>query len=143
MALLTLERVRYCYRNAYQTVYAVNGVDYAFEKGRFYAIVGASGSGKTTLLSLLAGLDVPTEGSVAFNGTATAKLDRDDYRLEIAPHLGHFQSPLLFFAFLCKYSRVPPNLWQDVGRSSESFLRTVALRFCLPFLIRLAHLLRL
>lgn len=82
MTLLTLEQVRYCYRNAYQTVYAVNGVDYAFEKGRFYAVMGASKSGKTTLLFLLEGLDVPTEGSVAFNGTATGNLDCDDYRLE-------------------------------------------------------------
>ena len=38
--------------------------------------------GKTTFLSLLAGLDVPTSGSITWNGTSTAELDRDAYRLE-------------------------------------------------------------
>lgn len=53
-----------------------------FQIRRFYAVMGASESGKTTLLLLLEGLDVPTEGSVSFNGTATGNLDCDDYRLE-------------------------------------------------------------
>ena len=47
-----------------------------------YAIIGSSGSGKTTFLSLLAGLDVPSAGSITWNGEATAQLDRDAYRLE-------------------------------------------------------------
>ncbi len=38
------------------------------ETGKMYAILGPSGSGKTTLLSLLGGLDVPTQGSVLFDG---------------------------------------------------------------------------
>ena len=33
-------------------------------------------------MSLLAGLDVPTSGSITWNGTSTAELDRDAYRLE-------------------------------------------------------------
>ena len=64
MAILTTNEMKYFYRNKYRTVYAVNGVSYEFEQGRFYAIVGASGCGKTTFLSVLAGLDLPTEGSV-------------------------------------------------------------------------------
>ena len=82
MALLTVDRVEYEYRSAYQTVRAVSGVSAEFEMGRLYAIVGASGSGKTTLLSLLAGLDVPSGGSVCYQGTPTSRLDRDGYRLE-------------------------------------------------------------
>jgi putative ABC transport system ATP-binding protein len=37
--------------------------------GESLAIVGASGSGKSTLLGLLAGLDVPSSGTVMLNGT--------------------------------------------------------------------------
>lgn len=82
MKSLRADEVVYTYRNKYQTVYALNGVNADFAQGQMYAIVGASGSGKTTLLSLLAGLDVPSTGSITWNGESTAKLDRDTYRLE-------------------------------------------------------------
>lgn len=45
--------------------------------GETVAIVGASGSGKSTLLGLLAGLDVPTRGSVRIFGTELFERDED------------------------------------------------------------------
>lgn len=80
MSILTANEVTYTYRTRYQTVHALNGVNCSFEPGKIYAIVGRSGSGKTTLLSLLAGLDLPDSGEISFNGTSTAKLNRDKYR---------------------------------------------------------------
>ena len=41
------------------------------------AIVGASGSGKSTLLSILAGLDVPSSGTVVVAGSDIFALDED------------------------------------------------------------------
>ena len=81
MTALTVNDVYYEYRNAYQTVKAVNGVSCQFEQGKVYAITGASGSGKTTLLSLLAGLDLPTKGTIELDGKSTKKLRRNKYRL--------------------------------------------------------------
>ena len=81
MSVLTANEVIYEYRNSYQTVRAVDGVSCEFEQGMVYAIVGSSGSGKTTFLSLLAGLDVPTSGSIGLDGCSTAEIDRDEYRL--------------------------------------------------------------
>ncbi len=82
MTTLTATNVSYEYRNAFQTVKAVNGVSCEFMQGKVYAIVGASGSGKTTFLSLLAGLDIPTSGSITLGDKTTAEMDRDTYRLE-------------------------------------------------------------
>ena len=81
MNTLISKQVTYEYRNAVQTVRAVNGVSCTFQQGHVYAIVGPSGSGKTTFLSLLAGLDVPTSGTIDLDGESTAKMNRDSYRL--------------------------------------------------------------
>ena len=55
----------------------LDGVGFAIAKGEAVAIVGASGSGKSTLLSLLAGLDVPSDGSVHLDGAPLSALDED------------------------------------------------------------------
>jgi len=46
-------------------------------EGESVAIVGASGSGKTTLLGLLAGLDLPSHGTIALAGADLNALDEE------------------------------------------------------------------
>jgi putative ABC transport system ATP-binding protein len=59
-------------------VEALRGVDVAFDRGTFTAIMGPSGSGKSTLLHILAGLDRPTAGWVEIAGERLDRLnDRD------------------------------------------------------------------
>lgn len=81
MGGLQARNVHYIYQSKYQKVHAVKGIDFTFEKGKFYAIVGKSGCGKTTFLSMLAGLDLPSEGEILFEGKSTAECNRDTYRL--------------------------------------------------------------
>lgn len=52
-------------------------IDFAVRTGEAVAIVGASGSGKSTLLGLLAGLDVPTGGTVRIQGEDLFAMDED------------------------------------------------------------------
>lgn len=80
MIKLKANSVEYAYKNKYHTVKAVDGIDYEFETGKFYAIVGKSGCGKTTFLSLLAGLDVPTGGDISIDGVKTTAMNRDNLR---------------------------------------------------------------
>ncbi len=50
------------------------------ESGQFLAVVGRSGCGKSTLLRLIAGLQKPATGIVAFDGFVSSGL-RDDVRI--------------------------------------------------------------
>ena len=53
-------------------------VSLCVHRGETVVITGRSGSGKSTLLGLLAGLDPPTAGSVAFEGRDFASLSAAD-----------------------------------------------------------------
>lgn len=74
-------KLGYTYQSKYQRTRALSGVTCSFERGKVYAVTGKSGSGKSTFLSLLAGLDVPTEGNLYINGKEIREIDRDKYRM--------------------------------------------------------------
>lgn len=79
MTLLQLQNVTYRYKNTAEAVlYQIN---YHFEPGKFYSIIGESGAGKSTLLSLLAGLDSPVEGSILFQGEDIRKKGYSYHRM--------------------------------------------------------------
>lgn len=61
MPILTLSHLSYTYEGERSPVF--ENLNYSFEEGRIYAVVGRSGAGKTTLLSLLSGLTRPTGGT--------------------------------------------------------------------------------
>jgi putative ABC transport system ATP-binding protein len=75
------------------TVAALSGIDLAIGEGEFVAIIGRSGSGKSTLLQLMAGLDVPDAGQIAYRGEPIAGLSEDALALWRRRHVGMvFQS---------------------------------------------------
>ena len=45
----------------------LNNINFKFEAGKVYSIVGPSGSGKSTLLNLLSLIDIPSSGFIEFN----------------------------------------------------------------------------
>ncbi len=81
MTILELNHVGFRYRPDRPVLEDVNC---RFETGVFYALVGKSGAGKSTLLSLMAGLDLPTEGEILFEGRSTAGMDLSEYRRRYA-----------------------------------------------------------
>jgi putative spermidine/putrescine transport system ATP-binding protein len=75
-------------------VVAVDGIDLEIGDGEFFSMLGPSGSGKTSTLRMIAGFEVPTEGTIRLHGqdvTGVPPFDRDvntvfqDYAL--FPHM--------------------------------------------------------
>ncbi len=65
------------YQSGTQRLAVLKDVTFSIPQGAFVAIVGPSGSGKTTLLGLLAGLDVPSRGTVEIDGVGLHELSED------------------------------------------------------------------
>ncbi|MFC4272375.1 ABC transporter ATP-binding protein [Sneathiella chungangensis] len=55
----------------------LRGIDLTVQRGETVGIVGPSGSGKSTLMSIMAGLELPSAGSVTIAGEHLEKLDED------------------------------------------------------------------
>ena len=75
-------------------VTAVDAVDLDIARGEFFTMLGPSGSGKTTTLRMIAGFELPDEGTIELGGVDVSRLppyDRDvntvfqDYAL--FPHM--------------------------------------------------------
>ena len=61
-------------RKTYGEVDAVAGVDLDVTDGEFFTLLGPSGSGKTTTLRMIAGFELPTEGTVLLHGSDVSRL---------------------------------------------------------------------
>jgi spermidine/putrescine transport system ATP-binding protein len=70
---------------------AVDRVSFSVEAGEFFTLLGPSGCGKTTILRMIAGFDLPDEGSILLDG-----VDLRDTPPEKRPIHTVFQSYALF-----------------------------------------------
>src|SRR4051812_12671444 len=71
---LRLEGVTRVYPAAqsHTAVHALGPIDLILKRGEFFSVVGPSGCGKSTLLDVVAGLAMPTAGSILFEGMPVA-----------------------------------------------------------------------
>lgn len=67
-SFVELSAIKKTYKMGNVEIHAVDGVDFAIEKGEFVVIVGPSGAGKTTILNILGGMDTCTSGTVIVDG---------------------------------------------------------------------------
>lgn len=78
--ILTLSDICYYYEDGDTRRYILKDINYCFERGKFYTILGESGSGKTTLLSQMAALDKPNSGTVYYEGNDIRNIGYEKYR---------------------------------------------------------------
>ncbi|MBK9026654.1 MAG: ATP-binding cassette domain-containing protein [Propionivibrio sp.] len=67
-----------CVDNGGEPLTILHDNSFSVATGETVAILGASGSGKSTLLALLAGLDLPSSGTVTLVGENLVHLDEDE-----------------------------------------------------------------
>ncbi|MSO69237.1 MAG: sn-glycerol-3-phosphate ABC transporter ATP-binding protein UgpC [Alphaproteobacteria bacterium] len=76
MAQITIDKIE----KRFSVTKALSAIDLTVRDREFVVLVGPSGSGKSTLLRIIAGLDFPSEGTIAIDGKpmmGVAPKDRD------------------------------------------------------------------
>lgn len=68
MSLLEVQGLSKAYGKGAHALEAIHDLTFAVEEGEFVCVIGPSGCGKTTLLRCIAGLLVPTSGTVLLRG---------------------------------------------------------------------------
>jgi putative ABC transport system ATP-binding protein len=91
--IIAVEHVTRQVSDSTGTLTILHDIDFALRARESTAIVGASGSGKSTLLAIMAGLDLPTSGTVRVGGVDLFALDEDARAAVRARRMGFvFQS---------------------------------------------------
>jgi NitT/TauT family transport system ATP-binding protein len=106
-------------------VEALDDVSFSVRRGEFLVVIGPSGCGKSTLLMLLAGLEMPTAGTVSYNGRPIVGPDADRSLIFQQPSLFPWLSTIDNVAFGLMLSGVGRK---ERRRRAEEFLRKVGLR---------------
>jgi putative ABC transport system ATP-binding protein len=107
---------------AYDTdAFTLNVPELSIAEGEHVAIVGPSGSGKTTLLNLIAGILVPTSGSVRVDGKdVSAMSDSDRRRFRLANIGMVFQGvELIDYMSVLDNVMLPFRLDKALGKPAE------------------------
>jgi putative ABC transport system ATP-binding protein len=77
-AILRCQSLSRTYRSGSRDLTVLKDITFDVSPGEFLAILGPSGSGKTTLLGLLAGLDLPSSGTVHLDGQQLGSMTEDE-----------------------------------------------------------------
>ncbi|MEL0072599.1 MAG: ATP-binding cassette domain-containing protein, partial [Rhodobiaceae bacterium] len=73
----TLRDIHQSFQQADRDLHVLRGVNLDIQAGEIVALLGPSGSGKSTLLGILAGLDLPSGGSVSLDGQDITAMDEE------------------------------------------------------------------
>lgn len=78
--MLTLENISVEFKQAGQTLTALNNISHAFNAKQRYGIIGESGSGKSTLARVIMGLQAPSKGRIFWQGKDYQQFSKSDWQ---------------------------------------------------------------
>ena len=79
--ILEIKELCKIYQKGNETINAISNMNYKFEKGKFYAIMGHSGSGKSTLINLLGLLEKKSSGEYFIDNKSIETNSSDEMSL--------------------------------------------------------------
>lgn len=89
-SFVSMQGLSHSYRGSDNRTAALNGIGIDIIEGQFVSVIGRSGCGKTTLLKCIAGLIIPSSGTVSIDGCPVSVARRKKT-------IGYvFQDPTLF-----------------------------------------------
>jgi putative ABC transport system ATP-binding protein len=86
--IISLSKVGKSFWRGKERLDVLKELDLTMKEGSFEALMGPSGSGKSTLLNLIAGLDVPTSGSLKVAGSELSNMTEGDRAAFRAANIG-------------------------------------------------------
>jgi len=125
--LIALDGVTKSYQEGGATRVVLRDVTLRVAEGEHVAILGRSGSGKSTLLNLVAGIDAPTEGTIAVGGallTALSERERTLFRRRTIGFVFQFFNLIPTLSVL-ENVRLPLELAGQRGRPADDAARAL------------------
>jgi len=133
MAQLAVYELKKFFQKQEAQTFVLRNISVEFDYGKTYAITGVSGTGKSTFLHLLAGLDLPNEGKILFDGKNIAEFTKSQREEFLQKAIGLvFQYPHLIKELSVLENVMLPALVADQKKSiarqkAQELLRQVGI----------------
>ena len=120
-SIMELTNVRKVYRMGKEKVVALDSIDLVIEREKVYCLLGPSGSGKSTLLNMMAGLEKPTKGTIAFGKYKIDKMNENNLANFRRKHIGFvFQSYNLIPTLTALENITMPLLFKGISTKKRN-----------------------
>ncbi len=103
-------------------IYALKDISLKIMTGKITALLGPSGSGKSTLLRIMAGLEIPSSGTILYNNVGIDNRNRHNLRLKSTMV---FQKTVFFSTTVLKNIALGLKFRNEEGRGIEDKVNKV------------------